>query len=107
MLVRLAAVLGTAAVLLSASLVVTAYAEPVDDQGFIAALDRQKIPYASPQKAITLAREVCTLLDDGAAGVDVAREINKTSGIPVANAGYFVGASITSYCPSHSDAFAG
>jgi hypothetical protein len=105
MLVRLAAVAGAgmAGVLFAA----TVYAAPADDQNFIAALDRQGIPYSSPQNAIGIAREVCALLDDGATGVDVAREINKTSGIPAPHAGYFVGASITSYCPSHSNAFSG
>ena len=32
-------------------------------------------------------------------------EPTETSGIPVANAGSFVGASIVAYCPSHTDAF--
>ena len=88
MLVRLAAAAGAgmAAVLFAA----TVYAAPADDQNFIAALDRQGIPYSSPQNAI-----------------GIAREINKTSGIPAPHAGYFVGASITSYCPSHSNAFSG
>jgi homoserine kinase len=85
--------------------VAVASAAPSDDQAFIAALDRQKITYPSPQFAVSVAKEVCTLLDDGAVGVDVAREINKTSGIPVGSSGAFVGASIVAYCPSHTDAF--
>jgi hypothetical protein len=87
--------------------VAAASAAPSDDQAFIAALDRQGIKYPSPQFAVSIARDVCTLLDDGATGVDVAREINKNSGIPVGNSGAFVGASIVSYCPSHADAFSG
>lgn len=94
---------GAAALIAPAS----AFASPAEDQAFLAALDRQGITYPSPQSAIRIASEVCTLLDDGATGVDVAREITTTSGIPVKNSGYFVGASITTYCPSHSGAFSG
>jgi hypothetical protein len=82
-----------------------ASASPADDQGFLTALDKQGIAYPSPQWAVTTAREVCTLLDDGAKGVEVSREVSKTSGIPIEKAGYFVGASIAAYCPSHADAF--
>jgi hypothetical protein len=105
MLVRITAAAAAAAAAIVAA--VTASAAPSDDQAFIAALDRQGIQYPSPQSAINVAREVCTLLDDGATGVDVAREINKNSAIPVASSGYFVGASIAAYCPAHGDAFAG
>jgi Protein of unknown function (DUF732) len=83
----------------------TASASPADDQGFLSALDKQGIAYSSPQWAVRTAREVCALLDDGANGLDVSREVSKTSGIPIEKAGYFVGASIASYCPSHADAF--
>jgi hypothetical protein len=94
---------GAAALITPAS----AVASPAEDEAFLAALDRQGITYPSPHSAILIASEVCTLLDDGATGVDVAREITTTSGIPVKSSGYFVGASITTYCPSHTDAFSG
>ncbi|MDT5009614.1 MAG: hypothetical protein QOH57_1231 [Mycobacterium sp.] len=94
----------SAAALLTAT---TASASPSDDQAFLSALDRQGVKYPSAQYAISVAGEVCTLLDDGAGGVDVAREITKNSGIPVESSGFVVGASIASYCPSHIGAFAG
>jgi hypothetical protein len=83
----------------------TASATPADDQGFLSALDRQGIAYLSPQWAISTAGYVCALLDDGANGVDASREISTTNGIPIEKAGYFVGASIAAYCPSHADVF--
>lgn len=90
-----ASVLGTA----------TAKASPAQDDAFLSALDKQGIIYPSPDYAIRTAKEVCTLLDDGANGVDMSREVSKNSGIPVQNAGFFVGASIAAYCPSHRNAF--
>src|SRR5438874_702165 len=57
----------------------TASASPAEDQAFLAALDQQGIVYPSPQYAVSVAREVCQLLDDGAKGVDVAREISKNN----------------------------
>lgn len=95
--------IGAAALLTTA----TSSASPSDDQAFLAALDRQGVKYPSPQHAISMANEVCTLLDDGASGVDVAREIAKNSGIPVERSGFFVGASIAAFCPSHTNAFSG
>jgi hypothetical protein len=100
---RTVATVGTgAAVLFSGA---TASASPSDD-AFLATLDKQGITYASPERAITTAKEICTLLDDGANGVDVSREISKNSVVQIEKSGYFVGASITAYCPSHTDAFA-
>jgi Protein of unknown function (DUF732) len=93
--------IGAAALLTAA----TVRAAPSDDDAFLAALDKQGITYSSPQYAIRIGREICTLLDDGANGVNVSREISKNNGIPIENAGYFVGASIAAYCPSHSNAF--
>ena len=83
-----------------------ASASPAQDQGFLSALDKQGITSPSPQWAISTARQVCLLLDDGATGVNVSSEMSKTSGIPIEKSGYFVGASISAYCPSHADAFA-
>jgi Protein of unknown function (DUF732) len=83
----------------------SAFASPADDQGFLSALDKQRITYPSPGWAITTGRYVCTLLDDGANGVSAAGEISTTNGIPIENAGYFVGASIAAYCPWHAGAF--
>jgi Protein of unknown function (DUF732) len=82
-----------------------ASAAPADDQAFLAALDKQAIAYSSPQWAINTAKYVCTLLDDGASGVNVSSEISNTSGIPIEKAGYFAGASIAAYCPQHANAF--
>jgi len=83
----------------------TAFASPSDDQAFLSALDKQGITYPSPQFAISTAQYACTLLDDGATGVDVAQEVSKNNGIPIDHSTYFVGASIAAYCPQHTDAF--
>ncbi len=79
----------------------TAHADATDD-AFIAAIRAKGIKFASPEKAIIAAHEVCTELDHGTIPPQVATIIQSNSNLDGYRAGYFVGASIRAYCPEHA-----
>src|SRR5258708_15930481 len=77
----------------------TAHADPIDDE-FLAAINSRHIQYPSPQAALNAAREVCVELVAGKKTSDVVGDVMKNSSLDGYHAGYFVGASISAYCPS-------
>ena len=79
----------------------TAHADAIDD-AFLAALQAKGIRYESPEKALIAANEVCSELDLGRAPSDVASDVMNNSNLSGYSAGYFVGASISAYCPKHA-----
>ena len=79
----------------------TAHADAVDDT-FLAALQAKGIHYGSPERALIAAHEVCTELDLGRSKADVASDVMNNSSLSGYSAGYFVGASISAYCPKHA-----
>ena len=89
----------------------TAHADSPDadaDAKFLAALDSQGIMYASPEVMIAAGHTVCTELDRGETPARVARDVmhNKDvltgSNLAPHHAGFFVGASISAYCPTYA-----
>lgn len=94
--VLVAAVLGLAAVSVSPA----ARADGVDSR-FLDALQSHAIHFASPQAAIMAAHQVCNELDQGRQKADVANEVTGSSNLDGYHAGYFVGLSISAYCPRH------
>ncbi|BDB40831.1 MULTISPECIES: DUF732 domain-containing protein [Mycobacterium] len=78
----------------------TAHADGIDGQ-FLNALQSHGINFATPQAAILAAHQVCDELDNGRAKADVANEVAGSSNLDGYHAGYFVGLSISAYCPRH------
>ena len=79
----------------------TAHADAVDDN-FLAALKAKGINFASAQAAVIAGHEVCDELDLGRQPSDVATDVTKNSNLDGYHAGFFVGASISAYCPRHN-----
>ncbi|GAB4970839.1 hypothetical protein MAHJHV55_45050 [Mycobacterium avium subsp. hominissuis] len=87
----------------------TAHADPADDDAkFLAALGSQGITYASPEVMIAAGHTVCTELDRGETPARVAHDVmhNKDvltgSNMAAHHAGFFVGSSISAYCPKYA-----
>jgi Protein of unknown function (DUF732) len=95
-----AAVLGVG-VLGMAGAIPTAGADAVDDS-FLAALRSKGIKFGSPTKALTAGHEVCDELGNGKTPAQVASTVESNSGLDDYHAGFFVGASISAYCPKYS-----
>jgi hypothetical protein len=74
----------------------------VESSSFLGALTSRGITFASKQAAIGAAREVCDELDQGKQASDVANNVMTLSNLDGYHAGFFVGASIAAYCPTHS-----
>lgn len=83
-----------------------AAASPEDD-AFLSVLDGQGIAYPSADYAVATAKDVCNYLDNGSSFVSIVSEISANSGLPAEDTGFFVGASIASYCPWHEGAIGG
>ncbi|QLL08512.1 DUF732 domain-containing protein [Mycobacterium vicinigordonae] len=77
-----------------------AHADGIDGQ-FLNALQSHGINFATPQAAILAAHQVCDELDTGRAKADVANDVATSSNLDGYHAGYFVGLSISAYCPRH------
>ncbi|OBI56145.1 DUF732 domain-containing protein [Mycobacterium sp. E787] len=73
-----------------------------NDDAFLAALTAKGIRFGSPDKAIIAGHEVCDELDNGKTPAQVASTVQANSGLDGYHAGFFVGASIRAYCPTHS-----
>jgi hypothetical protein len=96
------AVLLSAAALLSAA---PASAGSPDD-AFVAALAKDGITMSSPNSAIAAARTVCAELGDNQNTSVLAMSLMKDTGLSLQQSGYFVGASMSAYCPQligHTD----
>jgi hypothetical protein len=76
----------------------TAHADAADD-AFLSALRSKGISFGSPTAAEIAGHEVCDQLSLGRTSVQVATDVSKNSNLDGYHAGYFVGASITAYCP--------
>lgn len=77
----------------------TAHGDPID-AAFLAALTSKHIQYPTPEAALNAAREVCGELGAGRSQNDVVGDVMKSSNLDGYHAGYFVGASISAYCPN-------
>ncbi|WP_407687173.1 DUF732 domain-containing protein [Mycobacterium sp. HUMS_1102779] len=83
---------------------VPAAADQVDD-AFVAALQKRGIVFPSDAAAIAAARNVCAGLDNGQTPAGLTLALAKTTFLSARDAGYFIGASVASYCPQYrSDA---
>jgi uncharacterized protein DUF732 len=94
-----------AVTLLAAS---TAHADPADaDAKFLAGLTSKGITFESPQGMIAAGHLACAELDRGETPTQVAQDVmdNKDvlagSNLDGFHAGFFVGASISAYCPKY------
>lgn len=77
-----------------------AAADPTDD-AFIAALAKGGIVMADPNTAITLAHSVCAGFDQNETTSVVAMSLMKETVLSLKQASYFVGVSISAYCPQY------
>ncbi|ULE32080.1 DUF732 domain-containing protein [Mycobacterium sp. IDR2000157661] len=80
----------------------TAAATSVDD-AFIDVISERGIAFTSADAAVEAGLVVCSLVDDGATPVEAAEIVDEESGLSAPNAGFFVGASIASFCPEYGD----
>jgi Protein of unknown function (DUF732) len=78
-----------------------AHADATDD-AFLSALNAKGIKFGSPDKALIAAHEVCDELDNGKTPPQVASTVQSNSNLDGYHAGYFVGASIRTYCPKYA-----
>lgn len=91
------AVLLCAAALLSAA---PASADPPDDS-FLGALENYGITINDPGSAIAMAHAVCAGFDQNQNSNVVAMKVMKDTTLSAKQSGYFVGASISAYCPQY------
>ena len=100
MVIRLLAAVVVALLGLSAA-VPTAHADATDDQ-FLAALRSAGIgDQTSNAHAIDAGHFVCVKLDTGSTPTEVESDVKASSNMPEYHAGFFVGASVSAYCPRH------
>lgn len=82
-----------------------AYADPPpgpdgDDAGFLAALQKVGISYASPDAAVASAKAVCTCLNNGEAGLELVHDVKSHNpGMDMENASNFAMIAAKFYCP--------
>jgi len=70
------------------------------DNAFLNALQAKGIKFATPQAAIVAGHEVCDeLLQGNKQKPDVASTVMSNSQMDSYHAGFFVGLSVTAYCP--------
>jgi hypothetical protein len=91
------AVLMSAAALLSAA---PASADPTDGE-FVAALAKDGIVFTDQNTAIAIAHTVCAELDKSNKSTILAMKLTKETNLPLNQSGYFIGASISAYCPQY------
>lgn len=77
-----------------------ASADPIDD-AFLAALTKNGITISDRGTALSMARTVCTGLDNGQPSTALAMRIVKDTDLSPRQAGYFVGVSVAAYCPQY------
>lgn len=91
------------AVLLSAAALfcaAPASANQVDD-AFISTLAKNGIPISDRDNAIALAHSVCAGYDRGQGSSVMAMRLMKGTNLSPKQAGYFIGLSVSAYCPQH------
>jgi hypothetical protein len=91
------------AVLLSAAALVTAApasADPTDD-AFVAALAKEGITFPEHNTAVATGHAVCDALDKSSQSSMLAMKLMKDTDLSLRQSSYFVGASISAYCPQY------
>jgi hypothetical protein len=84
-----------------------AHADTNDDK-FLSILKKEGITdHVSPAHAIEAGHTVCQKLDGGATPTQVASDVVNGSTMPAYHSGYFVGASIDTYCPQYKSKISG
>ncbi len=83
-----------------------AYGDPEDgggdDAGFLTALNKADIGYASPGQAIGSAKAVCTCLNNGESGFELVHDVKTHNpGFNLDAAAEFAVISAKYYCPQH------
>jgi hypothetical protein len=91
------------AVLLSATALpfaAPASADPTDD-AFVAALAKEGIAFTDHNTPIATAHTVCTGLDKSDKSSVLAMKLMKDTDLSLRQSSYFIGASISAYCPQY------
>ena len=91
------AVLLSAAALLSAA---PASADPTDD-AFVMALEKDGLGITDRNTAIAMAHTVCAELDNNQNTSVLAMNLMKDTDLSLKQSSYFVGASMSAYCPQY------
>jgi hypothetical protein len=91
-----AVIVSTAALLFAAP----AAADATDD-AFVAALEKRGIFFRSRSAALTLGHNVCAGLDKGQTPAAAVMSVVTATNLSARQAGFFVGASVSAYCPQH------
>jgi hypothetical protein len=91
------------AVLLSAAALLCAAPASADetDDAFLGALAKNGITISDPDTALSMARSVCSGLDNGQPSTALAMGLVKKTDLSPKQAGYFVGVSVAAYCPQY------
>lgn len=77
-----------------------ASAGPTDDS-FLAALANYGIAINDPNTAIAMARTVCAGFDNNQRSSILAMKVMKDTSLSPKQAGYFIGVSVSAYCPQY------
>lgn len=89
------------AVLVSAVLCAAPAAADASDDAFVAALAGQNIPVPDPAATIQLGRNMCAQLDQGTTRPVLAMMLMRDANLTAKQAGFFLGASASAYCPQY------
>jgi hypothetical protein len=71
------------------------------DDAFIAALQNQGISIPDTDTAIQMARTMCALLDQGTSRPLLVKRLLRNMDLSARQAGFFLGASTSAYCPQY------
>ena len=91
------------AVFLSAAALGSAAPASADqtDDAFVAALAKGGISMSDPSTAIAMAHTVCAGFDKNDKSTVLAMKLMKDNNLSLKQSGYFVGVSISAYCPQY------
>lgn len=79
-----------------------AHADIDNDQDFLTQLRAADITYKNPDLAISAAKSVCSLLDDGKSAAEIVTELrNRNPEFQGAGAAKFTALSAAHYCPNY------
>ncbi len=87
----------SAAALLTAA---PASAEPIDD-AFVAALSKDGIVVGDRGSEIAMGHTMCAGFDENAKSSFLAMKLRKDTGLSLKQSSYFVGVSVSAYCPQY------
>ena len=94
--------LASAAIVLGAAVGVAAPASADQtDDAFVAALAKDGITMSDPNAAIAMAHTVCDGLDNNQNTSVLAMNLMKDTDLSLKQSSYFVGASMSAYCPQY------